>query len=122
MNDTRVTLNADQQKRFAQGHDGDGNPVRTWDLDALAGAGALRSDAADLLRYLQAHLNPPEKLKPAMELAHTETHKIGAVGRIALAVADQAGWKQYWYDGGTGEILNYVHLTPNEERVRGADQ
>jgi D-alanyl-D-alanine-carboxypeptidase/D-alanyl-D-alanine-endopeptidase len=117
LNDTRVTLSADQQKRFAQGHDGEGNPVRTWDLDALAGAGALRSDAADLLRYLQAHLNPPEKLKPAMELAHTETHKIGAAGSIALAWLIKPDGKLYWHDGGTGGFSTYVSF--NTERKSG---
>lgn len=117
LNDTRVTLTADQQKRFAPGHDGDGNPVRNWDLDALAGAGALRSTAADLLRYLQAHVNPPDKLKDAIELAHVERHKIGAAGSIALAWLIKPDGKSYWHDGGTAGYSTYVSF--NTERKTG---
>jgi len=117
LNDTRVTLTADQQKRFAPGHDGDGNPVRTWDLDALAGAGALRSTAADLLRYLQAHVNPPAKMRDAIELAHVERHKIGAAGSIALAWLIKPDGKLYWHDGGTGGFSTYVSF--NTEKKTG---
>jgi D-alanyl-D-alanine-carboxypeptidase/D-alanyl-D-alanine-endopeptidase len=117
LNDTRVTLTADQQKRFASGHDGDGNPVRNWDLDALAGAGALRSTAADLLRYLQAHANPPDKMRDAIELAHVERHKIGAAGSIALAWLIKPDGKLYWHDGGTGGFSTYVSF--NTEKKTG---
>lgn len=34
------------------------HPVPGWKMGALAGAGTLRSSAADLLRYLQAQLHP----------------------------------------------------------------
>ena len=117
LNDTHVTLTADEQKRLAQGYDGDGNPVHNWDLDALAGAGALRSDANDLLRYLQAHLNPPEKLKAAMEIDHQERHKIGAAGAagsIALAWLIKPDGKTYSHDGGTAGYSTFV--TFNTER------
>jgi D-alanyl-D-alanine-carboxypeptidase/D-alanyl-D-alanine-endopeptidase len=117
LNDTRVTLSADQQKRFAPGHDGDGNPVHNWDLDALAGAGALRSSAADLLRYLQTHLNPPEKLKAAIDLTHVETHKIGAAGSIGLAWIIKPDGKTYLHDGGTAGYSTFV--TFNTERKTG---
>jgi CubicO group peptidase (beta-lactamase class C family) len=113
MNDTLVTLTADQKKRFAQGHDGDGNEVHTWELDALAGAGALRSDATDMLRYLQAHLDPPEKLKAAIELAHVERHKVGQ-GSIALAWLIKPDGKTYWHNGGTAGFTTYVSF--NTER------
>lgn len=108
LNDTRVTLHADQQKRFATGYDADGAPVHTWEFDALAGAGALRSTAADLVKYLQAHLNPPEKLKVAIELTHTETHKIGANGGIGLAWLMNSGGQNYFHDGGTAGFSTYL--------------
>ena len=114
MRDTRVRLSPDQQKRMVQGHDGDGNPVGNWDLDALAGAGALRSDAADLVRYLQAQMDPPEKMKAAIDLAHVERHKIGAAGSIALAWLIKPDGKTYWHDGGTAGFSTYVSF--NTER------
>lgn len=117
LNDTRVNLSADQRKRFIQGYDADGDPVHTWELDALAGAGALRSDAADLARYIQAQMDPPEKMKPAIELAHAETHKIAKIGSIALAWLIKPDGKTYWHDGGTAGFSTYVSF--NTERKTG---
>jgi D-alanyl-D-alanine-carboxypeptidase/D-alanyl-D-alanine-endopeptidase len=115
LTDTRATLSADQQKRFVPGYDGDGNPMHTWDFDALAGCGALRSTAADLLRFLQAQVNPPEKLKSAIELAHVERHKIGASGSIALAWIIKPDGKTYWHNGGTAGYTTYISFNPERK-------
>jgi len=117
MNDTRVTLTADMQKRLAPGHDADGKPVHNWDLDALAGAGALRSSAADMLRYVQGHLDPPEKLKPAIELAHVKRAEVGGGTSIALAWLIKPDGKTYWHNGGTGGYSAYASF--NTERKTG---
>lgn len=58
LSDTRITLSDEQQARFAVGYLEDGKPVKPWDLPTLAGAGALRSTADDLLRFLAANLQP----------------------------------------------------------------
>ena len=55
LSDTRLRLTDDREERFAQGHDRLGFRVPPWHFEALAGAGALRSTAADMLAYLQAH-------------------------------------------------------------------
>ena len=41
--------------RLATGHDRRGRPTSHWHLAALAGAGGLRSTAADLLGFLRLH-------------------------------------------------------------------
>jgi CubicO group peptidase (beta-lactamase class C family) len=41
---------------LAPGHDATGKKVKNWDLDALAGAGAIRSTTNDMLRYLKANM------------------------------------------------------------------
>ena len=41
---------------LAPGHDDNGKPAKNWDFDALAGAGAIRSTANDMLRYLKANM------------------------------------------------------------------
>jgi CubicO group peptidase (beta-lactamase class C family) len=33
---------------------------KPWDFDALAGAGAIRSTTADMVRFARAHLDPPD--------------------------------------------------------------
>ncbi|HEY6618458.1 MAG TPA: serine hydrolase, partial [Steroidobacteraceae bacterium] len=58
MRDTVVTLSAAQQRRFIEGHSADHHVAHAWDLDALAGAGAIRSTGNDLVTYLEAQLHP----------------------------------------------------------------
>jgi CubicO group peptidase (beta-lactamase class C family) len=58
MHDTTITLSSDQARRLAPGHSG-GKPVSGWDMPTLAGAGALRSTVADMLRFVAANLDPP---------------------------------------------------------------
>jgi D-alanyl-D-alanine-carboxypeptidase/D-alanyl-D-alanine-endopeptidase len=58
LNDTVVALSPDQQERFLQGHDSEHREVHEWNLDAFAGAGAIRSTAGDMLTYLEAQLHP----------------------------------------------------------------
>jgi CubicO group peptidase (beta-lactamase class C family) len=57
MSDTRITLTSDMRRRLATGHNRDGDEVANWNLDVLAGAGAVRSTVADMLKYLAANLD-----------------------------------------------------------------
>jgi CubicO group peptidase (beta-lactamase class C family) len=70
MHASDVTISDAMLVHLASGHDQSGQRVANWNLDALAGAGAIKSDGADMLRYLKANmglLNSP--LGPAMQLA-----------------------------------------------------
>jgi CubicO group peptidase (beta-lactamase class C family) len=58
--DTGITLSADQAARLAPGHTVKGEPTPNWDIPSLAGAGALKSTAAEMLTFLRANLDPPE--------------------------------------------------------------
>ena len=58
--DTGITLSVDQAARLAPGHTFKGEPTPGWDFPSLAGAGALRSTAAEMLTFLRANLDPPE--------------------------------------------------------------
>src|SRR5262249_23511305 len=49
MPDTRITLSSSMKKRMATGHNALLAPVLNWDFPSLAGAGALRSTANDML-------------------------------------------------------------------------
>ena len=52
MNHTSIALSPEQQGRLAPGHTSDGKVTANWDIPALAGCGALRSTAGDVLRFL----------------------------------------------------------------------
>jgi hypothetical protein len=54
MNSTRITLSEPLRQRFAAGHTSDLVTVPEWEIPSLAGAGALRSSANDLLTFLAA--------------------------------------------------------------------
>ncbi len=80
---------------MAQGHDSGGEPVLNWDLGALLGAGALRSTANDLLKFLAA------------EAAKTGT---------------PLGWVEdngsFWHNGQTGGFHAYIGFhRPSGTRV-----
>ncbi|HEX7552498.1 MAG TPA: serine hydrolase domain-containing protein, partial [Geothrix sp.] len=67
MKSTGVTLTPEMKTRLAVGHDGTLSPVANWDIPTLAGAGALRSDADDLLTFLAGTLGyTKSRLAPAM--------------------------------------------------------
>ncbi len=117
LNDTAISLTPEQQGRFIQGHDAEYRLARAWELDALAGAGAIRSTAADMLTYLEAQLHP-EKF-PALALAIRHTHELRADAipgmRIGLAWLYVAKDGFYWHNGGTGGFSSYAFFDPKND-------
>jgi CubicO group peptidase (beta-lactamase class C family) len=65
LKDTTITLSAEQRRRMATAHDDGLQPVPWWDFDALAGAGAIRSTAADMLTFAAAAMGGDTPLKAA---------------------------------------------------------
>src|SRR5262249_28646612 len=75
MADTRMTLTPEMKARLAVGHNGALTPVPNWDIPTLAGAGAFRSTANDMLTFLAANLGLLEtSLSPAMADAISVWH------------------------------------------------
>ncbi|MCA9128975.1 MAG: beta-lactamase family protein [Planctomycetales bacterium] len=58
LGDTYQAFDDARQARFAQGYFESDFPVPPLEFDTLAGAGALRASGIDLLRYLEAQLDP----------------------------------------------------------------
>lgn len=94
LSDTCITLNAEQKQRFAQGYNEDGKPVKPWDLPTLAGAGALRSTAKDLLTFMAANWQSPSSAMVKMrELRYQEF----APNSGLYGVVEKLGnWVQKW--------------------------
>jgi CubicO group peptidase (beta-lactamase class C family) len=55
MNSTCIALSPDMKARLASEHNGKLEGVGNWDVTTLAGAGALRSTANDMLTFLAAN-------------------------------------------------------------------
>ena len=116
MENTRIALSAEMKSRLAPGHNFARQPAANWDFPALAGAGALRSDARDMLTFIAAHLGYVESpLAPAMA-AMTKVRRpaFGPQSDIALAwlVATREGREIFWHNGGTGGYRSFMGYDP----------
>ena len=111
MTDTTVKLTPEQQARLVRGHSPKGEPVSNWDFDAFAGAGALRSTAEEMLRFLEANLRPDATpLQPVLERAQ-KTHFTGLVDQVGLGwqiLETVEGPVVHWHNGGTGGYRSFI--------------
>ena len=69
LRDTSATVAGDKLARLAAPYNWRGEPASSWDLPAFLGAGALRSTADDMLRFLGANIDP-ERWLPPLALCH----------------------------------------------------
>jgi serine-type D-Ala-D-Ala carboxypeptidase/endopeptidase len=117
MADTRIALTDDLRARLAVGHNQAGKPVPNWDIPTLAGAGALRSTAADMLTYLAAHLAPPASpLGRAMTAAQTARRPAGGRQQVGLGWHVRDGDTDsalVWHNGGTGGYHSFAGFVPS---------
>jgi CubicO group peptidase (beta-lactamase class C family) len=101
---------------LAPGHGSTGNAVKNWDFDALAGAGAMRSTANDMLRYLKANMGiDPSPLAAAMKLAQQPRSDMTKTMRIGLAwMTTRKGIT--WHNGETGGYRSFLGFTADGRR------
>ncbi len=121
LKDTVIHLSPEQQRRFIPGHDAKHRPAHAWDLVALAGAGAIRSTAGDMLAYVEANLHP-ESVKATgadgktLAAALATSHELRADAfdgqRIAFAWHYEPETENYWHNGATGGYSSYAFFNP----------
>jgi serine-type D-Ala-D-Ala carboxypeptidase/endopeptidase len=119
MSSTRMALTQEMNARLASGHDGKLERVGSWDLSTLAGAGALRSTANDLLTFLGAQLDdaaPP--LRNAMTAMLRVPDPMGRESAIGWQVVTLDGTftrdshRIVWMSGATGGYLSFCGFEP----------
>ncbi|WP_317812774.1 serine hydrolase domain-containing protein [Rhodococcus sp. IEGM 1408] len=129
MTDTVVDdqMTTDQRQRMAVGHRRRRRTAEPWPLPGIPGAGALRSTATDMLRFLAAQVDPPDTgLGEAVRLTHATPP--GGPGEMGLGW-HRAGPRTLWHNGGTGGFRSIAIVTPDSRVVtlalvnqtRGAD-
>jgi CubicO group peptidase (beta-lactamase class C family) len=109
MKSTVVTLTPELKARLAPGHDAAGNPEGNWDLLAFAGAGGIRSTAADMMRFLRANLSAGKPLGETLAFAREVRYTPPAAGAHRLGL----GWHispagVHWHNGQTGGYHSFV--------------
>ncbi|HEX7049480.1 MAG TPA: sigma-70 family RNA polymerase sigma factor [Longimicrobiales bacterium] len=116
LEDTYVAGPHDADERMATGH-AQAKPVPFWRFDALAGAGALRSTAADLLRFLRIQLDPlSAPLHEAILLSREPRAPAGPNASVALGwhiSTPPRGDTLYWHNGGTGGFRSFIGFMPD---------
>jgi CubicO group peptidase (beta-lactamase class C family) len=115
MPDTGITLSSSMKQRMATGHNARLAPVGNSDLPMpLAGAGALRSSANDMLTFLGAFLGDKESpLAPAMN-AMFDTRCPAGQTEMGLGwfIYSPDGREIAVHNGGTGGFRSYVGYDP----------
>ncbi len=116
MSSTGITLTTEMKARLAVGHGPTLNAVPNWDIAALAGAGALRSSANDVLTFLAANLG---YVKTPLAAAMADEISIrrpagGPDMQIAYnwLIQTKNGNSIIWHNGGTGGYRTYIGFDP----------
>jgi CubicO group peptidase (beta-lactamase class C family) len=128
MHDTGIDLTPEMKVRFIPGYSAKHLPATAWDLNALVGAGGIRSTAADMLTYLKAQLHPDTlphsvllsaqgKTLPAAIAASQKIHAGAGLSHMHIALnwfyEDETG--EYWHNGATGGYSSYAIFNPKED-------
>ena len=116
LTDTCVTLTDEQKRRFAPPYAGP-ERVKPWNFAALAGAGALRSTAADMLRFAEALAHPANSpLKDIIELTE-QPQSDGRIGLLLQITKLKNRTNAYWFQGGTGGFRSWISARPSDGRL-----
>lgn len=108
--DTCITIKAEDASRFADGYSG-GMKRAHWDFDAIAGAGALRSTASDMLRFLAFNMGLKHcEIDAALQAAQAPRSDTGNPD-LEMALGWHV-WKKYaaeiiWHNGGTAGFHSF---------------
>jgi CubicO group peptidase (beta-lactamase class C family) len=116
MKSTAIALSTELRARMAQGHNAKLQPVPNWDLPALAGAGALRSSASDMLNFIAAHAGLVKSGQDAVLASMLTVRRpmMGDFAEIALGwmITKRGSLEIVSHGGGTGGFQSFVGFEP----------
>ena len=115
---TAIALTPWMKQHLALGHDARGTVVANWDIPTLAGAGAIRSTAADMLKFLDANLHPERgDIGKALAFAQQERAPAGPNAGIGLnwIIRHTGGRTIVWHNGGTGGYRTFAGFEPSRK-------
>jgi serine-type D-Ala-D-Ala carboxypeptidase/endopeptidase len=106
--------------RLATPHRLSGREASHWHFDALAGAGALRSTATDLLGFLRLHADRSDRpLAAAARETQRPRTKVGrghiGLGWMIFPPVRRFPFELLLHEGGTGGFRAFAGLAPERE-------
>ena len=112
MDNTAVTFTPAMKAHLAAGHDPSLKPAANWDIATLTGAGAIRSTANDMLKFVAAYLGYTQSPLAAAMKTQLATRRSTTIPDVEIAL----NWhilKKYdreivWHNGGTGGYHSFV--------------
>jgi D-alanyl-D-alanine-carboxypeptidase/D-alanyl-D-alanine-endopeptidase len=136
MHDTVITLTPPLRARLARGHNAQMRPVANWDMGVLAGAGALRSTARDMLKFLAAVLGLADTpicaaMRAQLAAARVATESPNLTVGLGWHVKKDDYGTATWHNGGTAGYRAFagvdlvrgtgVVVLTNASSARGGD-
>ena len=125
MSITSIRIDPAATRRLAQGYtsaDGKLAPAKPWTWRAspvLAGCGALRSSAREMIRYVAANAGLTEsKLSPALIDSHAERAEAGSAQMgigLGWLIKKGADRSIVWHNGATGGFHSFVGFDPQSK-------
>jgi len=113
MTRTGIVLTPWMRQHLAHGHDAMGDPAANWDIPTLAGAGALRSTANDMLRFAAANLAAADTgLDASLHTAQRALRRFNGADSIGFnwLVSRPGARAITWHNGGTGGYRTFIGL------------
>lgn len=96
--------------KLVKGRNKRGSETSNWDLNILAGAGAILSNVEDLSKFIRAQFDTTNK---AMALTQQATFRANLNMRLGLGwhiVTTRSGQRVLWHNGGTGGYTSSIAL------------
>ncbi|MEN9549343.1 MAG: hypothetical protein RIR12_1934 [Bacteroidota bacterium] len=95
-----------------------GKPASYWQFDCMAGAGAIKSNADDILKYLNAHIKSKDEFFSAVVQKITQPVK-----SVSTNMQICYGWhtledlkhRVFWHNGGTYGFSTFAAFEPNSK-------
>lgn len=115
----RETSTLNTSRYLTVGHSGI-RPVAHWDFDAIAGAGAIRSNAEDMMQYVKAELGLiSSPLKQAIDLTQQPLHNAGKDMKIGLGwhILSANNDDIVWHNGGTGGYRTFAGFSKKTNKA-----
>jgi serine-type D-Ala-D-Ala carboxypeptidase/endopeptidase len=124
MTSSAVGLADTLRPRAAQGYGTNGAPTPHWTLGGFTAAGAINSNATDMLAWIRANMaarrdDARNGLDRAMKLAQQARANIAPDGSLRIGL----GWMTtptrdgHWHNGGTGGFASFAGFTDDGRRA-----